>query len=79
MPLLNTPRTHQDAGSPQQQGEDNDKNLRMYEDAAIDFSRYNVVILAYSQGIFSKSPYTTEPNIVGVENENIMLPYHKVQ
>ena len=79
MPLFNTPRTHQDAGSPQQQGEYNNKNIRMYEDAAIDFSRYNVFILACSQGIFSKSPYTTEPNIVGVENEHIMLPHYKVK
>ena len=71
--------THQDAGSVQQKGEDNDKKIRMYKDAAFDFSRYNVVILAYSQGIFSKSPYTTEPNIVGVQNEHILLPHHKVQ
>ena len=47
--------THQGAGSAQQKGEDNDKKIRMYKDAAFDFSRYNVVILAYSQGIFSKS------------------------
>ena len=79
MPLLNTTRTHQDPGSAQQQGEDNDKKLRMYEDGAIDFSRFNVVILACSQGIFSKSPYTTELHIVGVEIEHILLPHHKVQ
>ena len=57
MSLLNVPRhTHQFTGSPQQQGEDYDKEIRMHVDAAIDFSQYNVVILAYSQGIFSKSP-----------------------
>jgi hypothetical protein len=78
--LLNVPRhTHQYTGSAQQQGEDNDKEIRMYEYAAIDFIQCNVVILAYSQGIFSKSPYKTELNIVGVQNEHILLPHHKVQ